>query len=193
MHKVFVYGTLKKGQPNHYYLTEKGNGVSRFYASGMTVDRYPLVIASYCNIPCILDKKGVGHVSSPLLYWMMFSKYVWAIIIMIIMYLQRLFGEVYEVDDAMLACLDELERVGENYAKLLLDIELLHPPGIEPKIQPITTYVIQGFHPELLQLQFHSNYDSFGDHGLRYVGSKDRKTFIPRPFTQIKMNYPENE
>ena len=63
--KVFVYGTLKRGQPNHYIMTEdpEKNGIAKFYANGLTVDKYPLVIASFAHIPCILDVKGEGHVS----------------------------------------------------------------------------------------------------------------------------------
>lgn len=57
--KIFVYGTLKKGQPNYDKLTERN---AEFVDSAMTVDKWPLVVATHANIPFLLDKKGYGHV-----------------------------------------------------------------------------------------------------------------------------------
>ena len=64
--KVFVYGTLKKGQPNHYLMIDnpEKNGIARFYAQALSVNKYPLVVASHAHIPCMLDVKGQGHVSN---------------------------------------------------------------------------------------------------------------------------------
>lgn len=43
---VFVYGTLKRGQPNHHWLSSAENGFQRFLGEGATVTQFPLVIAS---------------------------------------------------------------------------------------------------------------------------------------------------
>ena len=43
---VFVYGTLKRGQPNHHWLSSAENGFQRFLGEGATVKQFPLVIAS---------------------------------------------------------------------------------------------------------------------------------------------------
>ena len=43
---VFVYGTLKRGQPNHHWLSSAENGYQRFLGEGATVTQFPLVIAS---------------------------------------------------------------------------------------------------------------------------------------------------
>ncbi len=62
-HLVFVYGTLKRGQPN-FSVMKSSAGQAEFVAEGQTAEKYPLVIASRYNIPYLLDKPGIGHVSS---------------------------------------------------------------------------------------------------------------------------------
>lgn len=61
--KVFVYGTLKSGEPNHHWLTDLENGHASFVGAGKTIAKYPLVIASKYNIPFLLDVPGQGNVS----------------------------------------------------------------------------------------------------------------------------------
>ena len=62
LHRVFVYGTLKRGQPNHYLMLEKGGGgVARLLGEAKLTERFPLVVVS--GIPVLLDKKGDGKVS----------------------------------------------------------------------------------------------------------------------------------
>uniref|UniRef100_T1GP59 Gamma-glutamylcyclotransferase family protein n=1 Tax=Megaselia scalaris TaxID=36166 RepID=T1GP59_MEGSC len=97
MHQVFVYGTLKKGQPNHYWLTKPENGVSKFLAEGKTETKFPLVIGTRYNIPFLLDKKGSGH---------------------------EIEGEIYEVDDKMMGNLDILEDYPEYYDREKQNIKL---------------------------------------------------------------------
>ena len=64
LHKVFVYGTLKSGQPNHYLLEGKRCvGNAEFLGKGRTVERFPLVISENYSYPFLLDKEGVGIVS----------------------------------------------------------------------------------------------------------------------------------
>lgn len=61
---LFVYGTLKRGQPNYDVMTDSTNGTANFVCCCQTVDKYPLVIATAANIPfLLLQKKGEGHVS----------------------------------------------------------------------------------------------------------------------------------
>lgn len=86
--KVFVYGTLKRGEPNHHWLTRSENGVSRFLGIGTTVEKFPLVVGTRYNIPFLLDQRGTGH---------------------------NVQGEIYEVDEAMFANLDVLEDYPNYY------------------------------------------------------------------------------
>lgn len=52
---VAVYGTLKKGNSNyHHYLSD-----STFVGSGVTSDKYPMVVPQ--TLPYLLHKKGKGH------------------------------------------------------------------------------------------------------------------------------------
>ncbi len=61
-HFVFVYGTLKRGEPNHEeWLVKEGKGNAEFVCEGQTVTKYPLVIASRHNIPFLMDIPGVGR------------------------------------------------------------------------------------------------------------------------------------
>lgn len=90
--RVFVYGTLKKGEPNHHWLTNRENGVARFVARGSTVVKFPLVIGTRYNIPFLLAKPGVGN---------------------------HIQGEIYEVDDNMFGQLDVLEDYPRYYDREL--------------------------------------------------------------------------
>ena len=56
---VFVYGTLKRKEPNH----EKYLSTSKFVTTACTIEKFPLVIASKYNIPFALDHPGLGKVS----------------------------------------------------------------------------------------------------------------------------------
>ena len=53
--KVFFYGTLKKNEPNYEYVVEKK---AKFVADGVTVDKWPLIVATNLYLPFMLDKKG---------------------------------------------------------------------------------------------------------------------------------------
>ena len=63
MIRVFVYGTLKRGQPNHHLLENVENGKATFIGEGKTEKKYPLIIASRCNLPFLLNVEGTGKVS----------------------------------------------------------------------------------------------------------------------------------
>lgn len=88
MSLVFVYGTLKRGEKNHHLLENPNNGVAKYLYKAVTPDRYPCVLGTRYNIPFMLNKPGQG------VYVM---------------------GEMFEVDDKMLAKLDELEGVADGY------------------------------------------------------------------------------
>jgi gamma-glutamylaminecyclotransferase len=56
MHRVFVFGTLKRGFPNH-------EGMAGLTCLGhyRTVQAYPLVIAGQWFSPVMMPEPGVGH------------------------------------------------------------------------------------------------------------------------------------
>jgi len=61
-HAIFIYGTLKRGQPNHYVLEKFGN--HHFFGTGCTELNYPLIIDRDANLPFLLDAPGKGQVCS---------------------------------------------------------------------------------------------------------------------------------
>jgi gamma-glutamylaminecyclotransferase len=95
--KVFVYGTLKKGQPNHHWLGNKSNGFASFLSPATTTQKMPLVIATRYNIPFLLNKPGEGSYVT---------------------------GEIYEVDDNMMENLDRLESCPDLYARVVQEMNL---------------------------------------------------------------------
>lgn len=55
-HLVFVYGTLKRGFPNHHYMA-----AATFLAAAATADAYPLVVGGTYFTPYLLPEPGSGH------------------------------------------------------------------------------------------------------------------------------------
>uniref|UniRef100_A0A1B0DFN3 Gamma-glutamylcyclotransferase family protein n=1 Tax=Phlebotomus papatasi TaxID=29031 RepID=A0A1B0DFN3_PHLPP len=82
LQKLFVYGTLKRGEPNHYWFKKSSNGYAKFVCKAATTKKMPLVIATRYNIPFLLDKPGHGNYVA---------------------------GEIYEVDDRMMEKIENLE------------------------------------------------------------------------------------
>ena len=63
MHRIFVYGTLKRGQPNYYLIENSSNGVAKYVGEGRTVAKWPLVVYTRYTIPYMLNIPGSGNVS----------------------------------------------------------------------------------------------------------------------------------
>ena len=56
-HHLFVYGTLKKGFPNHdLYLRS-----ARELGTYLTIEKYPLVLCGARYVPCMIFSPGDGH------------------------------------------------------------------------------------------------------------------------------------
>ena len=53
---VFVYGTLKKGFPNHARFLDRAHLVGEF----QTAEAFPLVLNGERRSPCLIDRPGVG-------------------------------------------------------------------------------------------------------------------------------------
>ncbi|XP_006846728.1 PREDICTED: gamma-glutamylaminecyclotransferase [Chrysochloris asiatica] len=156
MTHVFVYGTLKRGQPNHEVMLDCTNGLAVFRGRGRTVEPYPLVIAGEHNIPYLLNLPGRGHCVA---------------------------GEIYAVDDKMLQFLDEFEDCPDMYQRTLVRIEVLEGEDrcsvpeemlAANKIVQCFLYSTATYSAEWVHLPYHDNYDSQGNHGLRYNPRENR-------------------
>ena len=67
---LFVYGTLKTGEPNHFYMTDTvDNGKATLLGIGETTNRYPLVVATHNHLPFLLLEEGKGQVSRNSIYY----------------------------------------------------------------------------------------------------------------------------
>lgn len=95
--KLFVYGTLKVGEPNHHWLSDTKNGYAKFICKAATTKKMPLVIATRYNIPFLISKEGMGNYIA---------------------------GEIYEVDDKMMKNCDILEDYPNLYDKEIQDLNI---------------------------------------------------------------------
>ena len=62
LRRIFVYGTLKRGHPNHPLLDKPAKGVARFLGSARLTSAYPLLIFTCYNLPFLLAAEGTGKV-----------------------------------------------------------------------------------------------------------------------------------
>ena len=62
MHRIFVYGTLKNGQPNSHYMKSPVSGKCEYIGTACTEEAFPLVIGTTWNIPLLLYAPGKGQV-----------------------------------------------------------------------------------------------------------------------------------
>ncbi|XP_036425189.1 gamma-glutamylaminecyclotransferase C-like [Colossoma macropomum] len=151
---IFVYGTLKKGQPNYYRMLDITNGKAEFLCYARTVEKYPLVIAGKYNIPFLLNVPGKG---------------------------QHVRGEIYSVDDQMLKFLDWFESCPQMYQRTRILLEVEHRIGEgegTPKVGSTTeafVYSTTTYEAEWLQKPIFDSYDAYGDHGLCYVTREARE------------------
>ncbi|GFU15704.1 gamma-glutamylaminecyclotransferase [Nephila pilipes] len=143
---VFVYGTLKKYEPNHDLVADPLKGKAFFDGMARTVQKYPLVIASRYNIPYLLYRAGVG---------------------------KHVVGELYRIDEAMLAVMDELECNGKYYHRIQIEVQPFGPEGIKGSPVKPWVYFLLNFREHLLELPHLEDYSSKGPHGLEYVSSEE--------------------
>ncbi|XP_047410170.1 gamma-glutamylaminecyclotransferase [Sciurus carolinensis] len=146
---VFVYGTLKRGQPNHKVLLDSANGSAAFRGQGRTAEPFPLVIAGEHNIPWLLHLPGRGH---------------------------HVAGEIYRVDEQMLRFLDDFEGCPHMYQRTAVPVEVLTWEGEGSPGDRVQCFVYSTATspPEWAHLPHHKSYDAQGPHGLRYNPRENR-------------------
>lgn len=65
--KVFVYGTLKRGEPNHSTLSTESNGFAEFMCGGKTIEKFPLVV---------IDEKMLNHLDTLEIYPQLYNRHI---------------------------------------------------------------------------------------------------------------------
>ena len=160
LHRIFVYGTLKRGKRNHHLLKDCQNGLARLLGSGKLAERYPLVLSSH-GTPVLLDKKGSGMVCLPV-FLCTFEYILYS--------LQQVEGELYEVDDQMLHRLDELEQHPELYTRSPTRCQLS-----DGTIEECETYIMHDFRDTVLEAPFLACYDPGQESGKSVQSLWDMK------------------
>ncbi|XP_031840060.1 putative gamma-glutamylcyclotransferase CG2811 isoform X2 [Nomia melanderi] len=154
LHRVFVYGTLKRGEPNHKLISDAANGYSKLLGLGRTAEAYPLIIATRYNIPFLLKQPGVGH---------------------------HVIGEVYDVDSKMLNKLDELEEHPGFYERDMANVLVAPEAKLKGSdnfegvgtLMKVWIYFLPKFRASLLKSPMYSSYSNEGSHGLKYCETEE--------------------
>ncbi|XP_076240465.1 putative gamma-glutamylcyclotransferase CG2811 isoform X2 [Calliopsis andreniformis] len=154
LHRVFVYGTLKRGEPNHNLIQDTANGYAKFLGLGKTTVPYPLIIATKYNIPFLLKKPGVGY---------------------------HVLGEIYDVDTKMLKKLDELEEHPTFYERSEENVLMASETKIKGNdnfeevgsLMKVWIYFLPKFRSSLLHLPMYNSYSNEGSHGLKYCENEE--------------------
>ncbi|XP_031622082.1 putative gamma-glutamylcyclotransferase CG2811 [Contarinia nasturtii] len=148
MFLIFVYGTLKINQPNHYLMLDPANGASRFIRNGTTDDKYPMVMGTRYNIPFLVDLKDVGL---------------------------NINGEIYEVDEQMLARLDEFEGHPHYYLRKQIAVK-----SDDGKQYLCWTYLLTKYPEDFLKDRvFLASYENNAE--FPYIKPSDRPSNGPKP------------
>ncbi|VDN04449.1 unnamed protein product [Thelazia callipaeda] len=156
---VFVYGTLKQGEPNAAIMTDLTFGKQKFLGKGKTVKKYPLIVASRFNIPFCLDQPGIGHNYS--------GHHLLKLIT--VKHLQHVTGEVYQVDEKKLIVLDEFEAHPSFYERKLREVKM----DCSGAVLKAWIYLLTKWKSSLLQecSTYLETYNSDGPHFRPYIKS----------------------
>jgi len=143
---MFIYGTLKKGQPNHVHFEDKSLGSASYLCQATSEVAYPLIIATKFNLPFLLFAPGHGH---------------------------KIEGEIYEVDDKLMEWMDEFEGHPTVYERCKVQVIAersiaendSNTNSATTELVECWTYFLKKFPPDLLNIRSFADYQAFGDHG----------------------------
>ncbi|GMT17954.1 hypothetical protein PFISCL1PPCAC_9251, partial [Pristionchus fissidentatus] len=157
MIRVFVYGTLKQGEPNHSVMTST-EGWSRFRGAARSVTSFPLVVGTQFNIPFVLDKRGEGN---------------------------EIHGELYEVDEKKLATLDALEAHPVLYERKLEEF-IMEETGVKTEAWIYIIHKWKDDFLTTCSGHI-ASYSTAGDHGRPYLDRYVREKLMKDEETNLFM------
>lgn len=59
---MFIYGAMKRGEPDHSWLEDEAHGLCKFISTGTTIKIFPMVLTKPFNAPVVLNEPGIGNV-----------------------------------------------------------------------------------------------------------------------------------
>nr|XP_022295620.1 putative gamma-glutamylcyclotransferase CG2811 isoform X1 [Crassostrea virginica] len=154
MQRVFLYGTLKKDQPNHARMAAGLQSEDCvFEGIGETQTRYPLIVDPLFNIPFLLGAPNHPKALDQVVYHFLEMP-----LVMVETHSfageSNVEGEVYSVSEKMLKNLDELERHPTFYTRQEIPVRL------NGRTQVTWCYLLQNFREDFLQRPALRTYDS---------------------------------
>ncbi|XP_060557863.1 putative gamma-glutamylcyclotransferase CG2811 [Ruditapes philippinarum] len=161
MFLIFVYGTLKTGEPNYNLMKDETSGVCRRLGTVYTKEKYPLVVASRYNVPFLLYTPGTGH---------------------------NVQGELYEVDDAQLKRLDKLENHPNLYVRKDVILTKGNDDSNSEEDIHAQAYFLVNYRPSLLDLPMLDSYKDMID-GKVYVKHSSRDVHAPNFYYEVHTDY----
>lgn len=176
--RVFIYGTLKKNEPNGVELSNR-NAI--FIGHGTTVDKWPLVVGTSVNIPFILNKKGFGKVSSA-------ASAISLAVNFYDFFHQQIHGEIYQIDQSTKQFLDEFEQVDQGlYSCRTIQVQQSNTGELLDAV----VYMLDQFPGELLQEVLLEEYTSRNPHYPEYDKELDFSQSSEFLADQIKAKSPD--
>jgi len=169
-HKIFVYGTLKSGQPNHHWLQNPENGHQKLLPGKFkTVQNFPMILDTPWNIPFLLDvdPKTDPKITSNTDPKTTDFRHNIERSVSISKNFSSIKGEIYEVDDLMLSELDVLEGYPEWYGRKVIFCENEEADLVEAQV-----YLLENV--DFRKVQGRKLIDSFDSECVGYVKPEDR-------------------
>uniref|UniRef100_A0A913HLX4 Gamma-glutamylcyclotransferase family protein n=1 Tax=Strongyloides stercoralis TaxID=6248 RepID=A0A913HLX4_STRER len=140
---VFVYGTLKRNEPNSHVMSDPKTGYHEFISCAKTIPKYTLVVGSQFNIPFCLEIPNKGN---------------------------QIVGEVYKIDSSKFEALDELEGYPKFYTRKMIDVICDNGDNLKAWIYLLPLYGGEFLKEASEEMVC---YSSKGSHGREYVTRKE--------------------
>lgn len=146
---IFIYGTLKRGEPNHWLIKKLRKHVT-FLSEGSSKELYPLVTdPKTSNVPILIDCRGEG---------------------------QNVQGQVYVADEKGEKVLDKFERLDDVGEYKRINIEIILANKFLKKSEQLLIcecYAYNGTEEEIDRLKALPRLKEYSAKDTAYEGSEE--------------------